>query len=81
MDRSEYMKKYREAHKDKCKEYRRKWRQAHKDDAARKAKNALYNKTYREKQKIMKTYYTNLKDNELSNALVSGFSIPNATLE
>jgi len=81
MDRSEYMKKYREAHKDKCKEYRRKWRQAHKDDAARKAKNALYTKTYREKQKIMKTYYTNLKDNELSNALVSGFSIPNATLE
>ena len=51
MDRSEYMKKYREAHKDKCKEYRRKWRQAHKDDADRKAKNALYNKTYREKQK------------------------------
>lgn len=58
MDRSEYMKKYREAHKDKCKEYRRKWRQAHKDDIARKAKDALYTKTYREKQKIMKTYYS-----------------------
>ena len=54
MDRSEYMKKYREAHKDKCKEYRRKWRQAHKNDAERKAKEAAYNKAYREKQKIMK---------------------------
>ena len=51
MDRCEYMKKYREAHKDKCKEYRRKWRQAHKNDPERKAKAASYNKAYRENRK------------------------------
>ncbi len=61
-DRTEYMKKYREAHKDKCKEYRRKWRQAHKDDETLKAKNAIYSKTYYQKQKIMKTYYSHLKE-------------------
>lgn len=60
MDRSEYMKKYRETHKDKCKEYRRKWRLAHKDDDVRKAKQAAYNKAYREKKKIMKNTENNL---------------------
>lgn len=51
MDRSEYMKKYREANKDKYKEYRRKWRQAHKDEPERKAKQAAYNKAYSERKK------------------------------
>jgi len=54
MDRTEYMKKYREAHKDKCREYRRKWRQAHKNDMEQKVKDALYNKKYREKKKLLK---------------------------
>lgn len=51
MDRSEYMKKYREANKEKYKEYRRKWRQAHKDEPERKAKQAAYNKAYSERKK------------------------------
>ena len=45
-DKSEYMKAYRLANKDKYKEYRKKWRQTHKDDEETKKKNAEYSKKY-----------------------------------
>jgi hypothetical protein len=46
MDRQEYMKAYRLANKDKCKEYRKKWRETHKDNDETKQKNNEYSRTY-----------------------------------
>jgi hypothetical protein len=58
ISRREYMKKYREEHRDKYKEYRNKWRQTHKDDEERKAKNASYAKLYYQRLKAKKNIIT-----------------------
>ena len=60
-DKSEYMKAYRLANKDKYKEYRKKWRETHKDDEERKKKNAEYSKKYYNNKKMIKSEASELK--------------------